>query len=98
MKHVYVKIVSEYVPAYINVMTASMTHKKDISTLRIRKSIIKNETESTEIAPFGSVTEKVMNNTCYDFRKIRVQKFMYDCILKLTETITVAKRVVLIFL
>ena len=79
-------------------MTASMSHKKDVSTLRIRKRIIKNETESTEIAPFGSVTDEVMNNTCYDFRKIRVQKFMYDCIIKTTKTVTVGKRVVLIFL
>ena len=35
---------------------------------------------------FSSLVDKVSNNASYDFKKMRVQKFMNDRILKSTET------------
>ena len=66
-------------------------HEKDGKPLRIRKGMIKNETESIEIVLFSSSVDEVSNNTPYDFKKMRVQKFMNDRILKSTETIKVSK-------
>ena len=60
-------------------------------TLLIRKEMIKDETGSIEIVLFNSLVDKVSNNTSYDFKKMRVQKFMNDRILKSTETTKVSK-------
>ena len=51
-------------------------HEKDGKPLRIRKGMTKDETGSIEIVLFSSLVEEVSNNTCYDFKKMRVQKFM----------------------
>ena len=48
--------------------------------------MIKEETWSVEIVLFSSLVDKVSNNASYDFKKMRVQKFMNDRILKSTET------------
>ena len=61
-------------------------HEKDGKPLCIRKSMIKNETGSIEIVLFSSLVDEVSNNTSYDFKKMRIQKFMNDRILKSTET------------
>ena len=66
-------------------------HEKDGKRLRIRKGMIKDETLSMEIVLFSSLVDKVSNNTYYDFKKMRVQKFMNDRILKSTETTKVSK-------
>ena len=41
---------------------------------------------------FSSLVDEVSNITSYDFKKMRVQKFMNECILKLTETTRVSKK------
>ena len=62
-------------------------HEKDGKPLwKIRKRMIKNETGSIEIVLFSSLVDEVSNNTSYDFKKMRIQKFMNDRILKSTET------------
>ena len=55
--------------------------------------MIKNETGSIEIVlfSFSSLVDEVSNNTSYDFKKMRIQKFMNDRILKSTETTKVSK-------
>ena len=60
-------------------------HKKDGKPLRIRKTMIKDETGSIEIVLFSSLVDEVWNNTSYDFKKMRVQKFMNDHILNSTK-------------
>ena len=65
--------------------------EKDGKTLRIRKEMIKGETGSIEIVLFHSLVDEVSNNTSYEFKKMRVQKFMNDRILRLTETTKVSK-------
>ena len=59
---------------------------------KMEKGIIKDETGSIEIVLFSSLVDEVSNNTSYDFKKMRVQKFMNECILKLTETTRVSKK------
>ena len=66
-------------------------HEKDGEPLRIRKGMIKDETGSIEIIHFSSLVDEVSNNTSYDFKKMRVQKYMNDRILKSTETTKVSK-------
>ena len=66
-------------------------HEKDGKPLRIQKGMIKDETGSIEIVLFSSLVDEVSNNTCYDFKKMRVQKFMNDHILKSTETTKISK-------
>ena len=66
-------------------------HEKDGKPLRIRKGMIKDETGSIEIVLFSSLADEVSNNTSYDFKKMRIQKFMNDRILKSTKTIKVSK-------
>ena len=44
-----------------------------------------------------SLVDEVSNNTSYDFKKMRVQKFMNDRILKSTETTKVSKNDAAIF-
>ena len=53
--------------------------------------MIKDETGSIEIVLFNSLVDEVSNNTSYEFKKMRVQKFMNDRILKLTETTKFSK-------
>ena len=66
-------------------------HEKDGKPLRIRKGMIKDETGSIEIVLFSSIGDGVSNNTPYDFKKMRVRKFMNERILKSTETTKVSK-------
>ena len=66
-------------------------HEKDGKPLRIRRGMIKDETRTIEIVLFSSLVDEVSNNTPYDFKKMRVQKFMNDRILKSTETTKVSK-------
>ena len=73
-------------------MQTEAEHEKDGKPLRLRKGIIKDETGSIEIVLFSSPVDEVSNNTSYDFKKMRVQKFMNECILKLTETTRVSKK------
>ena len=61
-------------------------NEKDGKSLSIWKVMIKEETWSVEIVLFSSLVGKVSNNTSYDFKKMKVQKFMNDRILKSTET------------
>ena len=61
-------------------------YEKDGKPLHIRKGMIKDETGSIETVLFSSLEDEVSNNPLYDFTKMRVQKFMNDCILKSTET------------
>ena len=60
-------------------------------SLHIRKGMIRDQTGSIEIVLFSSLVDEVSNNTSYDFKKMRVQKFMNDHILKSTETTKVSK-------
>ena len=73
-----------------NLQTAA-EQEKDGKPLRIRKEMIKDETRSIEIVLFSSLVDEVSNNTSYDFKKMRVQKFMNDRISKSTETTKVSK-------
>ena len=73
-------------------MQTEAEHEKDGKPLRLRKGIIKDETGSMEIVLFSSLVDEVSNNTSYDFKEMRVQKFMNECILKLTETTRVSKK------
>ena len=72
-------------------MQTEAEHEKDGKPRRIRKGMIKDETGSIEIELFSSLVVEVSNNTSYDFKKMRVQKFMNDRILKSTETTKVSK-------
>ena len=64
---------------------------KKMEKQRIQKGMIKNETGSIEVVLFSSLVDEVSSNTSYDFKKMRVQKFMNDRILKSTETNKVSK-------
>ena len=66
-------------------------HAKDGKPLRIRKGMIKDETGSIEIVLFSSSVDEVSNSTSYDFKRMRVQQFMNDRILKSTETVKISK-------
>ena len=61
-------------------------HEKDGKLLPIWKGMIKDETGSIEIERFSLLVDEFLNNTFYDFKKMRVQKFMNNRILKSTET------------
>ena len=61
-------------------------HEKDGKLLPIWKGMIKGETGSREIVRFSLLVDEFLNNTSYDFKKMRVQKFMNNHILKSTET------------
>ena len=52
---------------------------------------MKDQTESIEIVFFSSVIDKISNNNSYDLKKIRIQKFMNNYILKYTESTTVTE-------
>ena len=73
-------------------------HEKDEKPVHIRKEMIKDETRSIEILLFNLLVDDVSNYTSFDFKKMRFQKFMNDCILKLTEITKVSKNDVTIFL
>ena len=66
-------------------------HEKDGKPLHIRKRMIKDKTGSIEIVLFSSLVDEVSNSTSYDFKKMRVQKYMNDRILKSTESTKVSK-------
>ena len=67
------------------------TNQKEGTKLRIRKGIIKDQTGSIETLFFSLVIEKISNNNCCDFKKIRIQKFTNNRILKSTESTTVTE-------
>ena len=66
-------------------------NQKEGAPLRIRKGIMKYQTGSIEIVLFSSVIGKISNNNCYDLRKMRIQMFINNCILKSTESTTVTE-------
>ena len=67
------------------------TSQKEGAPLRIRKGIMKYQTGSIEIVFFTSVIDKKSNNNCYDLKKMRIQKFMNNRILKSTESTIVTE-------
>ena len=67
------------------------TCQKEGVPLRIRKVTTKDQTGSIEIAFFSSVIDKISNNNCYDLKKMRIQKFMNNRILKPTESAIVTE-------
>ena len=67
------------------------TSQKEGAPLRIRKGIMKDQTGSIEIVFFSSVIDKISNNNCYDLKKMRIQKFMNNRILKSTESTIVTE-------
>ena len=66
-------------------------NQKEGAPLRIRKGIMKYQTGSIEIVLFSSVIGKISNNNCYDLKKMRIQMFINNCILKSTESTTVTE-------
>ena len=66
-------------------------NEKDGKTLRIQKGMIKDEAEHIEIILLSSLKDEISNNTSYDFKKMRVQKFNNDRILKSMGTTKVSK-------
>ena len=52
---------------------------------------MKDQTGSIETLFFSLVIEKISNNNCCDFKKIRIQKFTNNRILKSTESTTVTE-------
>ena len=53
---------------------------------------MKDQIGSMEIVLlFSSVIDEVSNNTCYDFKKMRIHKFINVHVLKQMETITVSE-------
>ena len=79
------------VTALVYNLPTEAKQEKDGKPLRIRKGMIKDETESIEIVLFSSLVDEVSNNTHYDFKKMIVQKFINDRILNSTETTKVSK-------
>lgn len=53
------------------------------------KEMITNDRDGILLVSFGSVIDDVYNKNYYEFKKIRVQKYMYERILKSTETLAV---------
>ena len=53
------------------------------------KEMITNDWDGILLVLFGSVIDDVYNKNYYEFKKIRVQKYMYERILKSTETLAV---------
>ena len=53
------------------------------------KEMITNDRDGILLVSFGSVIDDVYNKNYYEFKKIRVQKYMYKRILKSTETLAV---------
>ena len=66
-------------------------NEKDGKTLRIQKGMIKDEAEHIEIILLSSLKDEISNNTSYDFKKMRVQKFNNDRILKSMGTTKISK-------
>ena len=56
---------------------------------RMGKEMITNDRDGILLVSFGSVIDDVYNKNYYEFKKIRVQKYMYERILKSTETLAV---------
>ena len=80
------------VTALVYNLPTEAKQEKDGKPLRIRKGMIKDETESIEIVLFSSLVDEVSNNTHYDFKKMIVQKFINDRILNSTENTKVSKK------
>ena len=53
--------------------------------------MIKDEAEHIEIILLSSLKDEISNNISYDFKKMRVQKFKNDRILRSIETTKVSK-------
>ena len=53
------------------------------------KEMITNDRDGILLVSFGSVIDDVYNKNYYEFKKIRVQKYMYERLLKSTETLAV---------
>ena len=73
-----------------NLQHEKTTHKEG-APLLIRKGIVKDQIGSIEIVLLSSVIAKISNNNCYNFKKIRIRKFMNNPILKSAESTTVTK-------
>lgn len=61
----------------IYILQPEVTHEKNRKTLLIRKGVLK---ESMKIVLFSLVIDEVSNNTCHDFKRMRIQKFMDVCV------------------
>ena len=59
--------------------------------------MIKDDAEYIEIVLFSSLKDEISDNTSYDFKKMRAQKFKNDRILKSIETTKVSKNDVAVF-
>ena len=70
---------------------------KDGKPLRMRKAQFKDETDSIEIVLFSNFIDQVTDNKCYDFQKLRIQKFQSRRVLKSTEmsSATISKNFIL---
>ena len=53
--------------------------------------MIKDDAEYIEIVLFSSLKDEISDNTSYDFKKMRAQKFKNDRILKSVETTKASK-------
>lgn len=64
------------------------TVKKDEQTLRLEKEMIENEQDKIWLVLFNALIDNMKNNTYYEFKKLRVQKFMNERLLQSTEMST----------
>ena len=65
------------------------TVTKDGKPLRIKKGMLKDETDAIQVVFFGDLIDSIVENRCYDLCKFRVQKFEQVRVLKSTEMSTV---------
>ena len=56
--------------------------------LRFRKGIIKDDQDKISSFLFDALIDDLENNKYYGFKKLRMQKFMNEILLKSTETST----------
>ena len=90
-KFLHVKKLNWLVILGILANITEIENEKDGKTLRIQKGMIKDEAEHIEIILLSSLKDEISNNTSYDFKKMRVQKFNNDRILKSMGTTKVSK-------
>lgn len=64
------------------------TVKKDEQTLRLEKEMIENKQDKIWLVLFNALIDNMKNNTYYEFKKLRVQKFMNERLLQSTEMST----------
>ena len=62
------------------------TFSKKGQTLLLRKIMIKGEQGKISLVFFHVLTDDVENNKYHEFKKLRVQKFMNEVLIKSTET------------